>query len=203
MSFFFITSVTAFSQETANSYTPETDSLVLKKIEQWQDLKFGLLMHWGAYSQWGIVESWSICSEDEDWCRRKNPDYEAYKKEYEALKNTFNPIRFDPAEMGRCRAGCRDEVCRLHHEASRRLLHVRYEDTDYKVTDQSVRSAAIRGPTLQRRFSTPSVQKGCGRAPTSQNPTGTANTTGGRTSPRPTGTSITASNATRSAGRSL
>lgn len=38
-------------------YVPETDPLVLQKLEAWQDLKFGLLMHWGPYSQWGIVES--------------------------------------------------------------------------------------------------------------------------------------------------
>ena len=37
-------------------YVPETDPLVLEKLEQWQDMKFGLLMHWGTYSQWGIVE---------------------------------------------------------------------------------------------------------------------------------------------------
>ena len=51
-------------------YVPETDRAVLAKLEQWQDLKFGLLMHWGAYSQWGIVESWSLCPEDYGWCRR-------------------------------------------------------------------------------------------------------------------------------------
>ena len=45
-------------------YVPETDPLVLEKLETWQDLKLGLLMHWGPYSQWGIVESWSLCSED-------------------------------------------------------------------------------------------------------------------------------------------
>lgn len=28
-------------------YVPETDPLVLEKLEEWQDLKFGLLMHWG------------------------------------------------------------------------------------------------------------------------------------------------------------
>ena len=51
----------AYSQED-EKYVPETDPLVLQKLEQWQDLKFGLLMHWGTYSQWGIVESWSICA---------------------------------------------------------------------------------------------------------------------------------------------
>ena len=45
-------------------YVPETDPLVLAKLEEWQNLKFGLLMHWGAYSQWGIVEYWSLCPED-------------------------------------------------------------------------------------------------------------------------------------------
>src|SRR5210317_2375700 len=81
-------------------YVPETDPLVLEKLEQWQDLKFGLLMHWGAYSQWGIVESWSICPEDYGWCERRegaNPqEYFAYKQEYENLKSTFNPVDFDP-----------------------------------------------------------------------------------------------------------
>ena len=56
--------------EDEDIYYPVTDRLVLAKLSQWQDLKFGLLMHWGPYSQWGVVESWSICSEDEDWCRR-------------------------------------------------------------------------------------------------------------------------------------
>ncbi|MBN1198340.1 MAG: alpha-L-fucosidase, partial [Bacteroidales bacterium] len=62
-------SFSAVSQE-SHPYIPETDSLVLEKLDQWKDLKFGMLMHWGPYSQWGVVESWSICSEDEPWCRR-------------------------------------------------------------------------------------------------------------------------------------
>ena len=49
----------------------ETDPQVLKKLEWFQDQKFGLLMHWGTYSQWQIVESWSICPEDENWCKRR------------------------------------------------------------------------------------------------------------------------------------
>lgn len=57
-------------------------------------------MHWGSYSQWGIVESWSICPEDYGWCERKkgsNPDdYFTYKKEYENLKLSFNPVSFNP-----------------------------------------------------------------------------------------------------------
>jgi alpha-L-fucosidase len=51
-------------------YIPDNDPAIAEKIKQWQNLKFGLLMHWGTYSQWGIVESWSICPEEYDWCRR-------------------------------------------------------------------------------------------------------------------------------------
>jgi alpha-L-fucosidase len=69
MMFAMVTTLQA-QQEPDEQYVAETDPLVLQKLEQWQDLKFGLLMHWGPYSQWGIVESWSICAEDVDWCRR-------------------------------------------------------------------------------------------------------------------------------------
>ncbi len=72
MSFVFLLPIIPIlAQEGEKAYFPETDPLVQQKLEQWQDLKFGLLMHWGAYSQWGIVESWSICPEDYGWCERK------------------------------------------------------------------------------------------------------------------------------------
>ncbi len=81
-------------------YEAPTDPLVQAKLEAWQDLKFGLLMHWGPYSQWGIVESWSLCGEDEDWCRRRpehgGDDYATYLRNYEALPATFDPTGFEP-----------------------------------------------------------------------------------------------------------
>ena len=74
----------------------ESDPLVLKKLEWFQDQKFGLLIHWGPYAQWGVVESWSICSEDEPWCRRTMDNYTEYCRRYEDLKGTFDPVKFDP-----------------------------------------------------------------------------------------------------------
>ena len=79
----------------------ETDPLVLQKLEWFQDMKFGLMMHWGPYSQWGVVESWSICSEDVPWCARNIPDYVEYKRRYQELPKTFNPVKFDPAAWAR------------------------------------------------------------------------------------------------------
>src|SRR5512145_1099857 len=85
------------AQHDGQIYIPDPDPLIRERIEQWQDIKFGLLMHWGPYSQWGIVESWSICPEDEGWCVPDTvKDYFAYKKRYEGLQKTFNPTKFDP-----------------------------------------------------------------------------------------------------------
>lgn len=80
----------------AQPYTWPSDPLVRAKLETWQDQKFGLLLHWGTYSQWGTIESWSICSEP--WISRGGADYEQYKRDYEALATTFNPVAFDPAK---------------------------------------------------------------------------------------------------------
>lgn len=120
-------------------YVPETNSLVLEKLAQWQDLKFGLLMHWGPYSQWGVVESWSICPEEYGWCQRKkgtNPDnYVLYKQEYEDLQNTFDPVRFDPqkwAEAAR-EAGMKYVVFTTKHHDGFSMFDTKY--TDYKITD--------------------------------------------------------------------
>lgn len=125
-----------FAQHHENKYVPETDPLVLQKLEQWQDLKFGLLMHWGAYSQWGIVESWSICAEDEGWCRRKNDNYEAYKKEYENLQNTFNPEKFNPGKWAGAakEAGMKYVVFTTKHHDGFCMFDS--QETDYKITNQ-------------------------------------------------------------------
>ena len=120
-------------------YVPETDPLVLEKLEEWQDLKFGLLMHWGAYSQWGIVESWSLCPEEYGWCERKkgaNPDnYFAYKKEYEDLQKTFNPTKFDPDKWAKAAkyAGMKYVVFTTKHHDGFSMFDSKY--TDYKITD--------------------------------------------------------------------
>lgn len=133
---FFLLSTSAFSQHELDRYVPETDPLVLEKLEQWQDLKFGLLMHWGPYSQWGIVESWSICAEDEGWCRRKDDDYTRYKEDYEDLQLSFNPVRFDPSKWAAAArdAGMKYLVFTTKHHDGFCMFDTR--ETDYKITDE-------------------------------------------------------------------
>lgn len=137
--FFATLTVAAQQHDMSQKYFPETDPLVLEKLDQWQDLKFGLLMHWGTYSQWGIVESWSICPEDYGWCERKkgsNPqNYFEYVKEYENLKTTFNPTGFDPEKWARAaaNAGMKYVVFTTKHHDGFCMFDSKY--TDYKITD--------------------------------------------------------------------
>ena len=122
-------------------YFPDPDTAIQKRLEEWQDLKFGLLMHWGAYSQWSIVESWSICPDDVGWAtavrtKRKEEDYFAYLKKYEALKNTFNPAKFNPAKWAAAAkdAGMKYMIFTTKHHDGFCMFDSKY--TDYKITDK-------------------------------------------------------------------
>ncbi len=141
LSAIFLISIQLFSQAIYEDerYVPETDPLVIEKVKEWQNLKFGLLMHWGSYSQWGIVESWSICPEEYGWCERRkgsNPEnYVAYVNEYEGLKNTFNPVHFNPERwaVAAKEAGMKYVVFTTKHHDGFSMFDSKY--TDYKVTD--------------------------------------------------------------------
>lgn len=141
---FLISSLQVFSQlehDHHQRYYPESDPFVLEKLEQWQDLKFGLLMHWGTYSQWGIVESWSICPEDYGWCRRvsgENPqNYYQYKQEYENLISTFNPLEFNPGNWAKAakQAGMKYVVFTTKHHDGFCMWDTK--ETDYKITGET------------------------------------------------------------------
>lgn len=75
---------------------PETSPIIVNRLDQWQDLKFGFMVHWGIYAQWGVVESWSICNEP--WISRNGEPYNDYVARYTALNQSFNPKGFNPKE---------------------------------------------------------------------------------------------------------
>lgn len=130
-----------FQQRPSNAqphtYIPPKDSLVIHKLNEWQTFKFGLLMHWGTYSQWGIVESWSLCPEDEDWCQRRghsSENYFEYKKQYEHLQTTFDPKHFEPERWAEAakKAGMKYVVFTTKHHDGFCMFDTK--QTDYKVT---------------------------------------------------------------------
>ena len=123
-------------------YFPDPDTAIQSRLEEWKDLKFGLLMHWGSYSQWGIVESWSICPEDLSWAtggRKKGvaDSYAEYLKKYEALKTTFNPTKFNPENWAAAakEAGMKYVIFTTKHHDGFCMFDSKY--TDYKITDKN------------------------------------------------------------------
>ncbi len=129
--------VNAQQHNMSKGYVVPSDTLVRLKLSQWQDIKFGLLMHWGTYSQWGVVESWSICPEDEGWTVRRGPyaaDYFGYKKAYENLQTTFNPVKFNPEKWAAAAkdAGMKYVVFTTKHHDGFCMFDTK--QTDYKIT---------------------------------------------------------------------
>ena len=129
-----------FSQDNthgmSDSYTFPKDEKVLKTLDKWQGLKFGMIIHWGLYSQLGIVESWSICSEEEDWIGRDSSlNYDAYKRKYWETIHTFNPTAFNPeqwASYGK-KAGMKYVVFTTKHHDGFCLFDTK--QTDFSITN--------------------------------------------------------------------
>jgi alpha-L-fucosidase len=87
----------AKAQKNEAGYIYPTDPLVQQKLDHWQDLKFGFIIHWGLYSVPGIMESWTLCSEDLDWIKRDTSmSYCDYKKWYWGLSKEFAPTGYNP-----------------------------------------------------------------------------------------------------------
>ena len=104
--------------ERSTEYEWPADEQVVENLKQWQDLKFGVLLHWGLYAVPGIVESWSIC--DEDWITRDSTcTYQQYMDWYFGLAEEFRPTKFDATQWA---SACADAGMRYmifttkHHD---------------------------------------------------------------------------------------
>ncbi len=98
--------VNDFVHKSSSTYEYPADPEVLKKLEKWQDQKFGVLFHWGIYSVRGTAESWGLCSEPQPWMYRSrknahNVPYGEFKRWYWEQAKEFNPINFEPADWAK------------------------------------------------------------------------------------------------------
>jgi alpha-L-fucosidase len=122
----------------SRDWTPPNDPAVLKKLQDWQDEKLGLVITWGTYSQWGIVESWSLVTTRYPWnprpARFANLDDRAYKKVYENLVTTFNPTNFNPGKWAAAakNAGIKYVLVMAKHHDGFCMWDT--ATTDYKIT---------------------------------------------------------------------
>lgn len=135
----------------SNDYQKPADPLVLQKLEKWQDQKFGIIIHWGLYAVPGIIESWSICSEP--WITRDSmSSYDDYKKWYFGLKDSLNPVNFNPqkwAEISK-KAGMRYLVFTTKHHDGFCMFDTR--QTDFKISNGPFASNA-KADVLKHVFS--------------------------------------------------
>lgn len=122
-------------RNTAEESQPETNPLILERLDEWQDLKFGFMAHWGMYTQWGVVESWSICSEP--WINRNGANYMGYFLSYRNLNTTFNPTRFDAKRWAKAAgdAGMRYMIFTTKHHDGFCMFDSKY--TNYTIADKS------------------------------------------------------------------
>jgi alpha-L-fucosidase len=118
-------------------YEYPQDPLVRKKLDHWQDQKFGLMMHWGLYSILGIVESWGLCSEDQPFQDRGGMAYTEYKEMYFNLIKKFNPEKFDPQPWAEAalNAGMKYVVFSTKHHDGFNMFDT--QQSDFKVTGAS------------------------------------------------------------------
>ncbi|MGN0533111.1 MAG: alpha-L-fucosidase [Eubacterium sp.] len=125
----------SYSEE--RRYVSPKEPEVLESLERFQDRKFGIMFHWGAYSQWGIVESWALPDADHSWAWDdvdKDLTGEQFKQEYWDLIKTFNPVRFRPEEWAKTAkdAGFKYVLFTTKHHDGFCMWDTKY--SDYKIT---------------------------------------------------------------------
>ncbi|MBQ9255045.1 MAG: alpha-L-fucosidase [Bacteroidales bacterium] len=133
LSLFLCSNLFLFAQReiTKEEQLSETNPIILNRISEWQDLKFGFFAHWGIYAQEQLVESWSICNEP--WIDRKGRAYEEYKQWYWNLNKSFNPKNFDAKKWAKAAkdAGMKYFVFTAKHHDGFCMFKTQY--TDYSV----------------------------------------------------------------------
>ena len=145
-----ITSVPAASTSipSMQAIEPETDPdgpWLAEKLEKFQDMKFGFMVHLGPYSQWGCIESWPLVEED-TWARpdelkpwvERGKDLKRFQSDYWALPKTFNPVRFDPRQWADTakRAGMKYVIFTTKHHDGFCMYDSRV--TGYRITAPDV-----------------------------------------------------------------
>lgn len=116
---------------------PESDERLARRLEWFADLRFGLFLHWGPYSQLGCIESWPLVWADRAWSNPSIKTFEEmleFRKKYFALNRTFDPAQFDPKSWAAAakRAGMKYVMFTTKHHDGFCMFDTR--QTDYRIT---------------------------------------------------------------------
>jgi alpha-L-fucosidase len=80
----------------------EKPEWLVKRLEWFKNLEFGIILHWGIYAFWDCCESWPLVPDD-TWARGdrmkcwvdRDRDIDRFQTDYWNLIEQFNPIKFD------------------------------------------------------------------------------------------------------------
>lgn len=104
-------------------YTWPAEPPVRANLESWQDLKFGVIIHWGIYSAIGQGGSWSLHRDDLGWFTDPPAEWEGTDAEYHTWyydqARTFTGNEFDPDDWARACADAGMRYCVFttkHHD---------------------------------------------------------------------------------------
>ena len=126
------------SYSPVEGYIVPEDEAVLKKLDAWQDLKFGVLFCIGGYSIPGVIESWVLCAEDEEWeyseRLKRGMTLQEFKQWYFDLGMQLNPVKFDPDQWADIMqdAGIKYMIFNTKHHDGFCLYDSKY--TNYSIT---------------------------------------------------------------------
>jgi len=108
---------------------PEEQLYVSKeRLEEWNDWRFGMFIHWGPWSQREVGYIWKMVNEETKEVGSKSFD----------LWETFNPVDFDPAKWAKAakNAGMKYVVFVVKHHDG--VNNYDTQLSDYKVTNPIV-----------------------------------------------------------------
>ncbi|MGE5296865.1 MAG: alpha-L-fucosidase, partial [Solirubrobacterales bacterium] len=119
--------------QTGDQAAPWWQQAKPEALRRWQDMRFGLFIHWGPVSLKGTEIGWSRGGPRRG---RDDAGTEVPVSEYDNLYKTFNPIQFDANEWVQVArdAGMKYLVFTSKHHDGFSMFDTR--QTDYKITSK-------------------------------------------------------------------
>src|SRR5690625_583409 len=134
-------------------YVAPTDPRTVAALEHWQDLKFGLIVHWGLYTHLGQAGSWSLCRENSGAFMEMNEDFTGTEAEwntyYYQSRHTFAGQDYDPEDWARTArtAGMRYLVLTTKHHDGFAMY-----DTKYSALKSTAEDCALGRDVVRETF---------------------------------------------------
>lgn len=121
---------------TPDEYVAPQEKPVQEHLKWFMDQKLGLMMHWAPGCQLGTYESWPLSDGDGTWSQEDFTwaDIETCKQQYWNANKTFNPVKFNPANLADLAAECGFKYLLFtskHHDG---FCMFDTKTTDYKIT---------------------------------------------------------------------